>query len=927
MKNTIIKVYVTLILLFPLSLWPVSLPEGIQGVTQTYGPWLENLLENSPLKKLFPDENVLNYREYQRLLLIAERQIENSNPKDALSNIRRAMFLLDDIIREVQLKYEWNSIEDRILTISTLPKDESIALATFLAQKSHLLLQYEYYYYNYDKDFSKSEKFFNEANDLLKLIPEESAVRQQLQKTALFSYINTLEKSYRFKTTDVDIYIQKIVSLLKKKTKKQKSVKGYWEQRIYKRAILFFSSTGNFNEAFSLLETMDKLDPEIIPESLRISILMNKGELPYVLERLVAQLNSLDLTKESQWGSYVVSANRYWNALMVQNDLEQLRTFTNEYIVQISYILNEYYLRADVFNFFQNEKFKFEMRLAFLNADYKKSINSDTHGILDTVIKKPSNPTPNSENIFNIYKSISGKPKIEKGTKPAVLYFFFRKAMQEKKWTEANKIRGLLKSSSTASSYKTSSELLYSVTSPDYRLSEKEWYSLWKYAVQDASFRSPESFLYTDAVMPTIDFSSLFADFISSKAKDFSVEFKIRLLRLIDFHKNWEERIKYPPAYFNAIDNRIRYDYLAKFEFSVPQNKKLNLIQPEFKILDDTCPEETVCWAIFPVKNDFYSLIWQNSKKPVSIYEGFTSENRDIVKLLDDFYKQIETGSEPEKVKVILRQLSFLFEKPMEVATQTAKKGDLPIKLYLFQNAHLMPFESFFLNNDTYLSQSFRITRKMPVDLLTYFNHCMEKCDEKIANKTKHHFFIGVGSRKGRFIFGSSETGDEIIEVENLFAEKALIFDGSNLGKEILAALQDPQNRIFHIAGEWSAQPTNPSLIIRGKEENFRLGQIQVKRPLPYVVVSMQRVNTFNKTNHIWLTDILETFRYHNTDILIISLAPTPKTFRQAFFYNMYYRLEQKGENWYNAFRYSLRRTQKGFTHHIWPFLMVFYEK
>ncbi|MES0489925.1 MAG: hypothetical protein ABUK01_08045 [Leptospirales bacterium] len=931
MKIKIIQVFLAISFLFPLSLWPVSLPEGIRGVTQTYGPWLENLLENSPLKKLFPDDNNRDYREYQRLLFIAERQIEDYKPKEALSSIKKARFLLDDIVREVQLKYEWNSVEEKIETISELPKEESIALATFLSQKTYLLLQYEYYHYNYGTDFTKSKKYFNKAMNLLKQIPEDSYVHQQLKKTDLFSYLKLLEKIYNIKYKTVEIYIQKLASVLKKKTRKEKNLKDSWNQRIYKRSILFYSSTGYFNEASLLLKIIDKFDPEIIPESIRISILINRGELSSVLQTLDNRLKEIDLKEQSQWGLYIVTANRYWNTLFIQNDFNQLLAFTKEYSKQISHILDTYYLKTDIFDFLENEKLKFNLRIAFLNnrftenstMEQAKDLYKDLYGNIQT----PEKISPESRYNLSVLKSISEGVAVDQNSKPAIIYFHFRKAIVEKNWKSATHLKSLLQKSTAASSFKTSSKLAFAVRNPAYKTTEENWFAIWSAAIQDASFAPPKSFLYTEIITPKVDYNSLFSEFISTKGKSFSVDFKLRLLRLIDFYKNWENRIKYPPIYFNAKDNRVRYDYLANFEFALPQNKLLNLVQPKLKHLEDVCPEQTICWAVLPVKNEFYSLVWMNSKKPVTMYEGFTTEKKDVVNMLDTFYKKLETDSEPENATSELHKISSVFEKPLTVVANRAQKNSLPIKLYLFQNAHIVPFETLILKDGAYLSQRFRVTRKMPTDLLTYFNHCMDECVDHDEVESKNHFLIGVGTRKGRFIFGTSEKGDEVLEVENLFAEKALIYDGSNLAKEIIAALKMSKNRILHMAGEWNAEPNNPSLLIRGKKEDFRLGQIRAKNKLPYVIVSMQRVNTFNMTNYIWLTDILETFRYHDTNILIISLAPTPKIFRQAFFYNMYYRLEQKGENWYTAFRSSLIRTQKGFTHHVWPFLMVLYEK
>ena len=80
------------------SAYPVSPPDGIRGVTETYGPWLQKLIDNSPLKFLFPKESMSAYQEYQKLLFIAERLIEANEADQARSYLKRAGYLLNDPI-------------------------------------------------------------------------------------------------------------------------------------------------------------------------------------------------------------------------------------------------------------------------------------------------------------------------------------------------------------------------------------------------------------------------------------------------------------------------------------------------------------------------------------------------------------------------------------------------------------------------------------------------------------------------------------------------------------------------------------------------------------------------------------------------------------------------------------------------------------
>lgn len=909
--------------------YSLSIPEGIRGFASTYGTLIETILSRSPLKGILYPENREQYERFQRMILVSERMSEEGNDTEALSYLKKADFYLKDIFNALSRQYGWTKEDYSGEETESWSNNVKEIWATHQLFEISLQLQYEYYYALTSNPAGLYYKYIEKADLILQKMNKKTGAYRQIQNSYMARYIQEVKNSWdKSLATGQTPSLDKITESLLSADEKLVTLKGYWPVKFLKRSIIILSRFGYPQSAWYFYSHLAKEDPDVLPVRATLNLMVYNSKFEKAGTYLQDKINLLKLDDPNNWGTYLNYEKYYLNFLLFtqqyeqyaiagKNQISQIRTFlkkedlTSDVYEFLAYRLNEAILNYHGVENYLNAKNDFKNSLPQTRISlFAKNLVSEEVNLKLNLIESYHNPEINFKNgnIFTQYRTL--QKDIRSGNARQAHSIFIN--MQK---TAPGHYLTLL------------SSLRYSLMNPNASAGKKYWYDLWMNCIY-ASLNHPDLLTSLNSgIVIYFNYEKEFFSFFKSNPHLFNVEELTNILYALSMVSTWENKMMYPPEYYDAVELKARYAYLTQWGFAFSQEEFVpteTVFQAKNFKNKISCQSEHSCWVLYPGSESVYSIVIGQS----AVKSFVTVEHAQKgIELVNQFYQAVDKGSNYEEIMASLGAMSDYF-LPILSQLNASVPGKKIIRLITYKNAHLYPLEAL-LFKKSFISDKIKILRRLPLDQ-PYSSECKDlSCrqagEERTVRHDENNYFVGVGNISPGFIL-SNPNQDELMDIEGLFAAKKLIPESGDISTGIISTLQSAANFILHIAGEWNISENFPVLDFNSKS-TIPLNNFRYISKIPYLVISKNKSSNFSGSKYMVWEKILTTFRYKNTGIFITSMAPPPKEFRQAFFYDLYYRIEHKNSDWIEAFFAALERTKKGFPNSIWPHLMVIYEK
>lgn len=927
---------------------PVSIPQAISGFTSTYGAWIDNLLENNPLKDLFEQEDFERYFKYQSMVITGELLAEEENFKESQAYLRRARFQLQDIFHELRNQYDWKKEHYSKEEIATWPPKAAEAYYTFQVQKIYFLLQEEYYY-TLKGDFTGPiQKNIVEAIQIYNSLPSQSDTFHRISQTWLLKYLLMAKAS-------LDISKQNPVSLpVAEHLSLQKSdaaiLNDYWLHKLQKRKIIILATQGYSKQALKLARKLQNYNPETLPLSLYTKILIQNGLFPEAEKIIRNKISKLNLKQKSSWELYVRYKNRVLRLLLISGRYRQALKEIQELQKQLKTFQNESYLAADINEYIENRVFSLQLMQVALLKHLNKNLQITPH--LEEIKTGPGN----EKKLLRIYNAMLFGEKAQFDTtapelqEETGLYPLFIRSIRERKIKTAGRLLKQIEKTSQAPGLKDHYihicrlDLALLQIQKGIKINERRLVTLYNRALQSIMIFSPLAHYLETGILIDVDLQSRAKTLLQHYRQNLSLKTRLDIIAPLPVVLNWEKTIHLPPVYYNSPEGRIRYLYFAHWL------SKADTVRPEYKLTalvenaPPACRINSICWRLYPFENSVYSLVWTGQSKTRILHESI-KESSKLFLTTQKFYEALKQNTKDQNWKTHLLEVQKVFSKEIGfIRTFFKELGIAKQEIHLFLSGYLhsLPVEAMSLpepgKKETPLAIAYSLIRKLPSDAFFEYIACpMAQCtplDKKNREPPpkkaalKNHFFLGIARHNTPNLFQlNPNEADEIIEIENLFTEKELLSASPNISSQMLSSAKARENLILHIAGGWNFTGNNPRLVISNPAYKIQIATFKNSPQIPYSVFSRQQMISPAPGDFTLWDYILTTFHYKETRYLISSMAIIPKEFRQAFFYDFYYKSEHKYMEWPEALHSARKRTSKRFAEMPWPWLLVLYEK
>ncbi|MDH4200892.1 MAG: hypothetical protein OEV66_11010 [Spirochaetia bacterium] len=916
--------YAGVFFIIPNPAYSLSIPEGIRGFAVTYGAWIESVLSKSPLRDiLFPDDQE-QFRKFEKLLITSERLADEGISKEALSYLRRADFFLQDIEKSLSRKYGWNKPSYTIAEINIWTPNAKEAWTISKFYQINLQLQYEYYYMLDETPSAENYAYLHKALQIYQSMIKDTNTYRELQNSPLVTYMNLLEESWNTSLNDNKFSMDTMIDYIYLHSEDLMNVKGFWQRKFMKRSVLLLAKYGHPEKAWYLLNRLNMDNADVLPVKINYYMMIYNTRFQEAKKFITDNIGILDVSDMDNWGIYITYEKYYLNLLLMLKDYDAYYSNMDKFIAQLKIFSQRMDLTTDIFEYLD-----FELNDASLNKNIIQSILNPQNNSNTKAVSIPRNGyiPGDLQDKYEVTESYKNENRNIKSSTIYSLYRNFQISLNKHKYQEANSILLRIQNDNADPHIVNLARLKNALFNKDTTTSTNNWYSLWITAIY-SYFTNPDIITaISSGVLINFNFENEFFKFIFQNPDVFSSNDLLNLLNAISLANGWNEKMLYPPDYYGYSDFKIRYSYLSKWGFTLSDNEKPSresIFSLESLKKTTTCSKDDICWIVYPGKNTLYSFLIQDSKIVSMIQLANLNENLDLI---SGFYKKMKSGiSTKESLNMILK-ISEKFSAISGQILNTVNSG-ATIRLLTYNYAHFLPIESLIVNVDSsiFLGDKYKIIRRLPVDQPFSITQKKEKKQAiNIQENLSDHFFIGVGNISPGFIIANPEV-DELLDLEGLFAKKKLISDSTDASSKIIRAIEENQTSIIHISGGWNTINNQPFLSI-GNNNAIPWNSFRYIENINYFVLSKNSDNNFNSQNYMSWDTILTSLRYKNIECFITSMAPAPKEFRQAFFYDFYYKTGHRKNDWPGSFFSSIDRTKKGFPDSIWPHLMVIYEK
>jgi len=927
----ICKYFLVFIIITPI--YSITIPEGIRGFAITYGTWIETVLSQSLLKDLLFPEDVEQYNKFQRLIFTSERLSEEGNAKEAMSYLRRADFYLQDFGKTLGRKYGLsNESYSQEEMVNWSDKQREI-WTMYQYHKITLLIEYEYYYILNNPPSPEYRPYVEKIETTYNSLNQNTSAYNKIKSSAFPLYLMYLRSSWDSAYSKSNVFsINQMMIYLSGHSDEFLNGKEYWKTKFIKRSILLLSKYGYPEKAWYLTNHLRDDNSDILPVKTVINLMVYNAKYQEAENYILDIINTIKVNDMNNWGAYITYQKYYLNLLLIQKKNNTYNASIDKFISQLHIFLQRIDLSRDIYEYID-----YHLNDAILNkniVNYYNDKNMETFKELNiNTYEFTTSYILNKKDLLASYSNDTLNLNFENFNS---MYRTFQYHLKKQNLQQVNNILLKLENTFPENELIPVLKLQYALKNKEYKISHDNWYKIW---IQGIYSRINNPIVITSVnsgLIFNFDIESEFFKFYLEQKTNFSAEEIYNILYALSTLAEWESKMLNPPAYNRPIDYKIRYAYLAKWGFSMsdePLNNPLNFVSFDRLNNYKNCTFENTCWILYPTKDSIYSIIIKNSL-PVSITE--LPKLSEIISLSNTFFLSLENHNKNKDQMDSLAALSEKF-KPVIKQFQSIVIPDNIVYLNAFKFIQLLPLEALLIkSNNIHFADEYKIVRKLPYDQ-AYIISCEKSTCNDLNNDSNQlkeknlkteldsHFFLGIGNTTPGFLIANSNV-DELLDIEGLFLNKKIFSESNNLSGNVIHSIEDMNNTIFHMAGQWTPE-NEPIFFIESKKNGIPLNNFRYIENFPYLILSKNRIMNFNIENYSIWDKILTSFRHKNTKFAIISLSVSPKEFRQAFFYDFYYRIEHKKSEWLNAFFSSTARTKKGFSESIWPYLMVIYEK
>jgi hypothetical protein len=472
------------------------------------------------------------------------------------------------------------------------------------------------------------------------------------------------------------------------------------------------------------------------------------------------------------------------------------------------------------------------------------------------------------------------------------------------------------------------------------KIKEQKISALWNQALQGALIFSPLSHSLSTGILINTNLEKRMELLFQKYKKNLSLKTKLTIIATLPAYTNWQKTISAPPGYYSAPEKRIRFLHTTQWFSQADGLRPSYKLAPKVEAPSPRCRINSLCWVLYPFQNQVYSVLYSGQGQTRVHYESMVDSNG-LFLLTQKFYSALAQKNQNFDWQPHLQRMGELFTREIEVIRSFFQKLDVrkkEVHLFLSGYLHSLPVESLDTGNarKSPLGVAYTIRRKLPKNALFEYIACpMVQCtrQEKEDRSSrpplpafKNHFFLGISRHNTPDLFGLQGEGDEVVEIENLFTEKELFAASTKISSQMLSGASR-DNLILHVAGGWNFENNEPQLIISSPNYKIPIATFEYSAQIPYIVFSRQEMVSLHPEDFTLWDHILTAFHYKNTQYMITSMALTPKEFRQALFYDFYYKFEHKSIGWPDALDSARERTSKRFADTPWPWLVVLYEK
>jgi hypothetical protein len=908
----------------------ISVPEGIKGFTVTYGTWIESVLSKSILKDILFPEDQEQYDKLQRLIITSERLSEEGNHKEAISYLRRAEFFIEDIEKNLGHKYGWTKKNYTSEEMKSWSENARESWAMLSYQRISIYIQYEYFYILNNSPDIKYFDYILTAEKLYNEISKDTRLYNKLQNTSLSNYLNKVESSWNISIQHQENFtIDKMMEYLSNYTGEFLSGSGYWNRKYTKRSAILFAKYGYPEKAMYLLNHLMEDKTDTLPVEVIVNIMVYNGKFNEAEKYLQDNINTLNISSVDKWGIYIKYKNKLLSMLLLLHKYQEYDIEVDKYISQLEIFTQRIDLSVDIYEYilYQLNNTVLNKKIASILASGEKENNKSKVSI--HISEFTSNDIVDKNQILDSY--FDNKLDISSGS----VFLLFRQFQLSIKSNELQLAQTHLDNikKNFPHHYLTNLANLQYQLATNHNGSSKEWYNTWLKSIFNFIENPPDLIALNSGIFIDFNLETEFLAFISKHPETFSVKDLGNLLYAMSIIDTWNSRIISPPDYYRPVDFRLMYKYFSQWEFKlsdeIADKNLLSMIFLDQIEKQSFCPSEKNCWLLYPVKDRIYSFAAQ---KDTVTYTEINQKTTLLMNQVRDFYTATEKPSQFQTMQAKLSELSQAFSPAIDQVLQMKMDDKEIVYLFTYKYTSLFPIETFLLKDkESHLGDKFNFIRKLPIDQ-SYTVSCKNfgcqgnSFEVAMDNQNENYMFIGIGNTNPGFII-SNPNLDEILDIEGLFSEKKLLAETTGLTGNLVSALEKNRNNIVHVAGEWKDLNNFPALVISNKTYAIELNNFQFMNNLPYLVFSKNKSSNFSESSYFHWEKVLSTFRYNKTRVIITSMASSSKEFRQALFYDMYYKIIHKKTSWNDAFFSAMERTKKGFPKSIWPYLMVIYEQ
>jgi len=920
----------------PQQLFALTIPEGIRGFTVTYGTWIEAVLAQNPLKDIFYKVDLSYYEKYQKLVIVSERLCDEGNYLESISYAKRAEYLLNDIYDDLKIKFEWkgsfNNNSEQVAKWSEQSRENWYA---YLYQKIYLLLQNDYIFlFHNPREYD--ERYLREAQNLLQYIDKDSNIYKKISKSYVIRYIdNSLQLIRKNKTSHNINFAQLVETLHQYQYETTVKPDEYWSIKYLKKNMVLLASYGYPEQAKQIFTILTKSSENSITINLSLLIYIMNGQFDEVQSLLTAQLGTLNLLNQETWGSYITNKNLLFRYYLYIGQTEEALSELDDYIKNLSMFITKSYLTTDIYTYLQSQLSYAKVHKLVLTQYIYNKIPTDlqlneleVNDYLDEDLKT----------YITVFKLQYQKTIPAQHVEESLGYILntFMENIKQGDFKNANRL--IVKAEKQNYRFITNyMKLQFAMESPEqlkgFNNPRDSWFKLWSNLIVQNLFISDTLFSIENGVAIHFNLENDLIAFIDKNNELLNPEEIKTLFDLLMIKNN--RTMENPELYFSAAEHRLRFYYIIQWHLASASTIYDDLNTPDQLSTNKfTCPANSACWLIYPADNFAYSIIWDPDNDNLKLFRKINNYQDSILNQSTKFLQSMTSNKSYQSQESLINDLSNEFNQELALLENAHSLHSLKQMTYLpYKNAHTIPMETLSIKGKI-ISKEMRITRKLNHDIFfqnlsCQIGQCIEAAPKINASNEiseKKHFLIGFGSKSGNLIFNRSSS-DEISDIETLFEYKEIILNTSDLSRTLFNTIDKAGNIIIHIAGEIIPTPKNIFINLGNDEEQLDLNDLFYIKKIPILVFSKQHIDLFNDTKNISWEKAMQTFDQKQTQLLLTSLTLSPVEFRQSFFYDFYYKLENKNMMAKDAFYSSIERTEKGFTKTYWPYIMVLYEK